>query len=378
MNKLVYVIYDYYSKEKLFFLETDGKKNIISENEINNFPRVQKSFFLISDLFNSFEIKLPDTSLANQKKALPFLIEDQLVDDGENYSKYLNNKEGILLLAKKNNLEELIKNIDLFSTSSLQPIEASFEEDKLIIIRDKVIVALNKKWYWSGNLDIFESYLPHLEEYSKNQPIQCHVLEKIPESLKSKNFLKFKLHKDIQSLWSENMPDIKKEINILKGVFEPKIDWLKKFKEWKILFYTGIAVYSIFLLSALIQISALSISNYQFKNQLSGIFNEKFPNETLKNDLISQVNNLVNINSFTKKNLDLLELISNEISIMDNISLISINSDSNKLSIDVEAIDYQEIENLVRLMANSGVDISIGSSRRSNNLLIGELDVENF
>ena len=378
MNKLVYVIYDYYSKEKLFFLETDGKKNIISENEINNFPRVQKSFFLISDLFNSFEIKLPDTSLANQKKALPFLIKDQLVDDGENYSKYLNNKEGILLLAKKNNLEELIKNIDLFSTSSLQPIEASFEEDKLIIIRDKVIVALNKKWYWSGNLEIFESYLPYLEEYSKNQPIQCHVLEKIPESLKSKNFLKFKLHKDIQSLWSENMPDIKKEINILKGVFEPKIDWLKKFKEWKILFYTGVAVYSIFLLSALIQISALSISNYQFKNQLSGIFNEKFPNETLKNDLISQVNNLVNINSFTKKNLDLLELIANEISIMDNISLISINSDSNKLSIDVEAIDYQEIENLVRLMANSGVDISIGSSRRSNNLLIGELDVENF
>ena len=378
MNKLVYVIYDYYSKEKLFFLETDGKKNIISENEINNFPRVQKSFFLISDLFNSFEIKLPDTSLANQKKALPFLIEDQLVDDGENYSKYLNNKEGILLLAKKNNLEELIKNIDLFSTSSLQPIEASFEEDKLIIIRDKVIVALNKKWYWSGNLEIFESYLPYLEEYSKNQPIQCHVLEKIPESLKSKNFLKFKLHKDIQSLWSENMPDIKKEINILKGVFEPKIDWLKKFKEWKILFYTGIAVYSIFLLSALIQISALSISNYQFKNQLSGIFNEKFPNETLKNDLISQVNNLVNINSFTKKNLDLLGLISNEISIMDNISLISINSDSNKLSIEVEAIDYQEIENLVRLMANSGVDISIGSSRRSNNLLIGELDVRNF
>ena len=104
MNKLIYVIYDYYSKEKLFFLETDGKKNIISENEINNFPRVQKNFFLISDLFNSFEIKLPDTSLANQKKAIPFLIEDQLVDDGENYSKYLNNKEGILLLAKKNNL----------------------------------------------------------------------------------------------------------------------------------------------------------------------------------------------------------------------------------------------------------------------------------
>ena len=378
MNKLIYVIYDYYSKEKLFFLETDGKKNIISENEINNFPRVQKNFFLISDLFNSFEIKLPDTSLANQKKAIPFLIEDQLLDDGENYSKYLNNKEGILLLAKKNDLEELIKDIDLFSTSSLQPIEASFEEDKLIIIRDKVIIALNKKWYWSGNLEIFESYLPYLEEYSKNQPIQCHVLEKIPESLKSKNFLKFKSHKDIQSLWSENMPDIKKEINILKGVFEPKIDWLKKFKEWKILFYTGIAVYSIFLLSALIQISALSFSNYQFKNQLSGIFNEKFPNETLKNDLISQVNNLVNINSFTKKNLDLLGLISNEISIMDNISLISINSDSNKLSIEVEATDYQEIENLVRLMANSGVDISIGSSRRSNNLLIGELDVGNF
>ena len=104
----------------------------------------------------------------------------------------MNNEEGILLLAKKNDLEELIKDIDLFSTSSLQPMEASFEEDKLIIIRDKVIIALNKKWYWSGNLEIFESYLPYLEEYSKNQIIQCHVLEKNPEAVKSKNILSSK------------------------------------------------------------------------------------------------------------------------------------------------------------------------------------------
>ena len=72
MNKLIYVIYDYYSKEKLFFLETDGKKNIISENEINNFPRVQKNFFLISDLFNSFEIKLPIQVLQIKKKPYHF------------------------------------------------------------------------------------------------------------------------------------------------------------------------------------------------------------------------------------------------------------------------------------------------------------------
>ena len=140
----------------------------------------------------------------------------------------------------------------------------------------------------------------------------------------------------------------------------------------------GIAVYSIFLISSLIQITAMSISNQNYKNQLTNVFNEKFPNEILRTDLISQVNNLVNINSYTKQKLDSLSLLSTEISIIEDMSLISINSDSNNLSIEVEAVSYEQLENLVKLMATLGVEMSIGSSRRFNNLLLGELNIGTY
>ena len=63
---------------------------------------------------------------------------------------------------------------------------------------------------------------------------------------------------------------------------------------------------------------------------------------------------------------------------MENLSLISINSDSNKITIEVEALDYDQLEELVKLMSTMNIDLSIGSSRRLNNLLVGELNVRTF
>jgi len=63
---------------------------------------------------------------------------------------------------------------------------------------------------------------------------------------------------------------------------------------------------------------------------------------------------------------------------MENLSLISINSDSNKITIEVEAVDYDQLEELVKLMSTMNIDLSIGSSRRLNNLLVGELNVRTF
>ena len=65
----------------------------------------------------------------------------------------------------------------------------------------------------------------------------------------------------------------------------------------------------------------------------------------------------------------------NEISLTNNLSIISINSDTSKISIEVEADNYNQLEELVKLMSTLNVDLSIGSSRRLNDLLIGELNV---
>ena len=378
MSEAIYVLYNYFSDEKLYFLVNNNETIELKENELEKFSNVKKNIFLISDLFDSLEVDLPETNLTNQKKAIPFLIQDKLLDDVNNYSWLLNADDEILLLTNKEKLNNLINKIDLYSTSSLSPIEASFDKDNLIIIDDKVILSLQNQWYWSGSLEVFCNQLPFLEEKLKDKMIESHCLGKIPEELIDKNFLKFSLYENIQSLWTANLPSLKQGFNILKGEFEPKINWVQKIKNLKFYIYSAVAIYSIFLVSNLIQISSLSILNYQLNNQLSEVFKSKFPNETIENDLISQVNNLVNLDSYSKKNLDSLRLLSNEIALMENLSLISINSDSNKITIEVEAVDYDQLEELVKLMSTMNIDLSIGSSRRLNNLLVGELNVRTF
>ena len=378
MSEAIYVLYNYFSEEKLYFLVNNNETIELKENELEKFSNVKKNIFLISDLFDSLEVDLPETNLTNQKKAIPFLIQDSLLDDVNNYSWLLNADDEILLLTNKEKLNNLINKIDLYSTSSLSPIEASFDKDNLIIIDDKVILSLQNQWYWSGSLEVFCNQLPFLEEKLKDKMIESHCLGKIPEELIDKNFLKFSLYENIQSLWTANLPSLKQGFNILKGEFEPKINWVQKIKDLKFYIYSVVAIYSIFLVSNLIQISSLSILNYQLNNQLSEVFKSKFPNETIENDLISQVNNLVNLDSYSKKNLDSLRLLSNEIALMENLSLISINSDSNKITIEVEAVDYDQLEELVKLMSTMNIDLSIGSSRRLNNLLVGELNVRTF
>ena len=378
MSEAIYVLYNYFSDEKLYFLINNNETIELKENELKKFSNVKKNIFLISDLFDSLEVDLPETNLTNQKKAIPFLIQDSLLDDVNNYSWLLNADDEILLLTNKEKLNNLINKIDLYSTSSLSPIEASFDKDNLIIIDDKVILSLQNQWYWSGSLEVFCNQLPFLEEKLKDKIIESHCLGKIPQELIDKNFFKFSLYENIQSLWMANLPSLKQGFNILKGEFEPKINWVQKIKDLKFYIYSAVAIYSIFLVSNLIQISSLSILNYQLNNQLSEVFKSKFPNETIENDLISQVNNLVNLDSYSKKNLDSLRLLSNEISLMENLSLISINSDSNKITIEVEALDYDQLEELVKLMSTMNIDLSIGSSRRLNNLLVGELNVRTF
>ena len=378
MSEAIYVLYNYFSDEKLYFLINNNETIELKENELEKFSNVKKNIFLISDLFDSLEVDLHETNLSNEKKAIPFLIQDKLLDDVNNYTWLLNADDEILLLTNKEKLNNLINKIDLYSTSSLSPIEASFDKDNLIIIDDKVILSLQNQWYWSGSLEVFCNQLPFLEEKLKDKMIESHCLGKIPEELIDKNFLKFSLYENIQSLWTANLPSLKQGFNILKGEFEPKINWVQKIKNLKFYIYSAVAIYSIFLVSNLIQISSLSILNYQLNNQLSEVFKSKFPNETIENDLISQVNNLVNLDSYSKKNLDSLRLLSNEISLMENLSLISINSDSNKITIEVEAVDYDQLEELVKLMSTMNIDLSIGSSRRLNNLLVGELNVRTF
>ena len=73
MSQFINIFYNYYSKRKSSLLIKDGEKSKIEESVVKDYPQAKKRIFLISDLFNAFQINLPETSASNQKSFAIFL-----------------------------------------------------------------------------------------------------------------------------------------------------------------------------------------------------------------------------------------------------------------------------------------------------------------
>jgi type II secretory pathway component PulL len=148
------------------------------------------------------------------------------------------------------------------------------------------------------------------------------------------------------------------------------------FNKFRFYIYSFAALFSIFLFTAIIEFSFLNIKNSQLEDNLNRIFIKKFPNEKIKSNIISQVSSLLSSSILSKNRLDLISLLSKEIANIENISLVSINYDSSNFSFELEARDYQDIQDLVDTLQSRQINISIGSSRRAKNFIIGELNVQ--
>ena len=361
----------------LNLLVDEDKKTWIDSKSIENYSHLKSDIYLISDLFSSFQIDLPETSLANQEKSLPFLIQDKLLKSIDEYVWSLNSVSKIVTLVDLNIFEEIINEIDLFKVEKLIPFETALNESLIILIDNLAIINIKNSWSWSGDIHQLFNFLPDIKERFFIEKIDCFQAGKPSNKLKSFDFI------NLQSFGSneeilENLFPFNSSNNFLKGRFESRINWLEIFTKFKFYIYAGLALFSIFLFSTVIQLAVLSISNNQLENNLNEVFKSKFPNERIKSNIISQVNSLLSSSSSSKKNLELVAALSNEISIIDNISLVSINYDAFKFFIEIEAVDYQDIQNLVDNMSDQGINISIGSSRRVNNLIVGELNVSNI
>ena len=363
--------------DSLNLLVDEDKISWIDSKSIENYSHLKSDIYLISDLFNSFKIDLPETSLTNQEKSIPFLIQDKLLKDINEYTWSLNSESKIVTLVDLNTFKEIFSEIDLFKVEKLIPFETALKDNLIILIDNLAIINIKNTWSWSGDIDQLFNFLPDIKERFLIEKINCFQVNSPSNKLKSFDFINFQSFNSNEEIL-ENLLPLNSSNNFLKGRFESRINWIEILAKFKFYIYSGLALFSIFLLSTIIQLAVLSVSNNQLENNLNEVFKSKFPSERIKSNIISQVNSLLSSSSSSKKNLELVAALSNEISIIDNISLVSVNYDAFKFSIEIEAVDYQDIQNLVDNMSNQGIDISIGSSRRVNNLILGELNVSNI
>ena len=358
----------------------DGKLNLLEDFDSKKYEDFKKSLYLISDKFNSFKINLPDTSKRNISKAAPVLLEEKLLDNVNSFVWNLNKNGKNIVCISKHNLESFISKFEHLNLSSLKSFEnIEITNPSVFIFGESVILTISEDYNFNTKIHQLENFLIDIQNKENLDTIDCYLNENSKFDVSKFEILNPKIFKKESDIFSDlNINWATATNNFLVNEYQPKILWSKIFNKFSFYFYSATAVISVFIFSNLIQVFSLIISNSYLEEELLASFKQKFPNQEIKSDLIRQVNSLINIESTSADQLRKIGIISESITLSEDINLVSIKFDRDNFNLEVETSSYAEIENLINLISSMGVESRAGASRRLNNKILGEINVQQF
>ena len=333
---------------------------------------------IISNDFSFYKFEIPDTSQRNLKKVIPFLIDEEVLGNTDDYFWIHEKKTQIVGLIEHEKIKNFKENLDS-RIKKLIPIQAlsSSIDNLLVLLDEKAFISLQGKWFWlADRKSILNTLDLTLKKYEISK-LNVWTSDK-KSSLTNLNIdieeKKFSSSKELLSEFSK-LVDVTNAFNFFTKIYEQKINWYSFFLRYKFYGYSALAFLGIFLLSGFIQFSYLNVSNNLLKNKIMTTFQEKFPSETLESDLISQVNGLINRGQIDYSVLNAISVISDGVSNSENIVLISISFDPNRFVIEVQTNSYDQLQEYVDLINSMGLDVNLGASRRVNNFIQGEISI---
>lgn len=336
---------------------------------------------IASNDFSFYKFNLPTTSQRNLKKVIPFMLSEEILGEVEDYFWIQANQSEIVGIIEHQKIMEIKEKLDP-TVNKLIPIQAlsSSIENLLVILGDKAFISLKGNWFWfADKKSILNTLALTLRKYAINKLNVWSSDKKLnlPNLDIDTEEKYFSSTKDLLKEFSQIL-DIKNSINFFSKEYEQKIDWRSFFLRYKFYGYSSLAFFGIFLLSAIVQFSYLSISNNFLKNKIIDTFKEKFPSETLESDLISQVNGLINQGQIDYSALNAVSIVSDAVSNSENIVLVSISYERSRFIIEVQTNSYDQLQEYVDLVNSMGLNVNLGASRRVNNFIQGEISINAF
>ena len=374
------VIFYLEEQDRFLYYIFDGKLNLLEDFDSKKYEDFKKNLYLISDKFNSFKINLPDTSKRNISKAAPVLLEEKLLDNVNSFVWNLNKNGKNIVCISKHNLESFISKFEHLNLSSLKSFEnIEITNPSVFIFGESVILTISEDYNFNTKIHQLENFLIDIQNKENLDTIDCYLNENSKFDVSKFEILNPKIFKKESDIFSDlNINWATATNNFLVNEYQPKILWSKIFNKFSFYFYSATAVISVFIFSNLIQVFSLIISNSYLEEELLASFKQKFPNQEIKSDLIRQVNSLINIESTSADQLRKIGIISESITLSEDINLVSIKFDRDNFNLEVETSSYAEIENLINLISSMGVESRAGASRRLNNKILGEINVQQF
>ena len=357
-------------------LASNEEKSILKENS-----NEEDIAIIASNDFSFYKFDLPTTSQRNLKKVIPFMLSEEILGEVEDYFWIQANQSEIVGIIEHQKIKEIKEKLDP-TVNKLIPIQAlsSSIENLLVILGDKAFISLKGNWFWfADKKSILNTLALTLRKYAINKLNVWSSDKKLnlPNLDIDTEEKYFSSTKDLLKEFSQIL-DIKNSINFFSKEYEQKIDWRSFFLRYKFYGYSSLAFFGIFLLSAIVQFSYLSISNNFLKNKIIDTFKEKFPSETLESDLISQVNGLINQGQIDYSALNAVSIVSDAVSNSENIVLVSISYERSRFIIEVQTNSYDQLQEYVDLVNSMGLNVNLGASRRVNNFIQGEISINAF
>ncbi len=333
------------------------------------------------------EVPLPSLKSSQLQQALPFLLEENLIDDVETLhfatGKFQQEGTAVAIVSKKMMREWLaaLKNINVFPSAIIPaPLALSYEENHwhIALTEHHAIVRMGKYSGFScdkNNLNLLlelkineDRSAPEkiiLENYSDDKNFQLktnrpvEINEHAPEQF-------------IQDLtkWNQENP----VINLLQGEYGVKKDFKKS---WQIPSYLALGAIAILFLGNVLGSLILYFQAAQIEHQIKIIYKKNFPESTV---MISPRDRMqAKLNSIAAGQdlfLSSLTLIGKSFTETPKIQLQNLQFHHQQFSIELSADSFNTLDHFVQSMKTKGLAVKQQSAAMIDNQVKANLLIE--
>ncbi|HSW70252.1 MAG TPA: type II secretion system protein GspL [Gammaproteobacteria bacterium] len=339
------------------------------------------------------EVPLPKLNRPRLMQALPFALEDKLIEDVDQLHFAIADYQpdgtvpvAIVARKKMNEWTALFKQYEIFPTALyssvfiLPDIEKNWSAS---ILQEGATVRQNKFTGFSGE----QANLPLLMEYalqnSTEKPECIHIYSTFstPAEIKPDQALVNEIYLSEQS-FLETFPDwIKPEssINLLQGNYQPRRKSSETKKIWTLAAYAAVIWIGLAFFAQLVSFIILHHENNKIESEITAIYKKNFPNASSIVDPRARMESkLASLEEETNKNyfLVLLAKTGHELLQQPDIQIKNLEFRDNQLTLELAANTFDDLDKLTRHLTAQGLKVKQQNAATAGNQVKASLIIQ--
>ena len=357
---------------------------LLSEfDQLSQFKEYQLVIFIIDPEIHNNKISLPPAKSSVLKKSIPHILRSESLTFKEHthfsYKKLDSSDFAHVSFVNRDWMKKLYRSINEFglSVKYLIPLESCGKEKKVTIYEhgDFSTVNFSNLWGWTAETDLMNDLVNKgMKQFNCSELIYCSETTNSSFDFDGVNFSD--VNKKEESIYFKQFNLKFEAINLLKDSFSPKVDWRTIFKPYKYLIASLGLLLMVFFSTKFLEVYDLKNNSQSLIQSANELYYTNNPTSNEKDLELFLKRNINFSKSIDEINfVEFLFNISGIINSNDKVSLSTVIYDSSKKEflIEIESLEFDDLEVLKKVFKNQGFSLQEGSSRRVGNTILSEI-----